>query len=57
MKPDQYNTIMPRVAIENLKLIDLGELCSFIGKNLEDVFRFLLNSAYREEIISSCMCL
>lgn len=54
MKPAQYSTIMPRVAIENLKLIDLKELVSLTGKNLEEIFRFLLNSAYREEIISSC---
>lgn len=54
MKPTQYSTIMPRVAIENLKLIDLKELVSLTGKNLEEIFRFLLNSAYREEIISSC---
>ncbi len=45
---------MPRIAIENLKLIDLKELVSLNGKNLEEIFRFLLNSAYREEIISSC---
>ncbi len=45
---------MPRVALENLKLIDLGELVCLIGKDLEDIFSFLLNTAYGEEIASTC---
>jgi V/A-type H+-transporting ATPase subunit C len=45
---------MPRVAIENLKLIDLKELVSLIGQDLDDIFKFLGNTPYREEIISTC---
>ena len=54
MKPTQYNTLMPRVAIENLKLIDLDELIRLIGKNLEGIFSFLINTAYGEEVVSTC---
>ena len=54
MKPTQYSTIMPRVALENLKLIDLDGLVSLIGKDLEGIFSFLVNTAYGEEIVSTC---
>ena len=54
MKPAKYNTLMPRVALENLKLINLDDLVHLIGKNLEFIFNFLINTAYREEIISTC---
>ena len=45
---------MPRVAIENLKLIDLSELVSLVGKNIEEIFSFLANSIYGKEIINTC---
>ncbi len=45
---------MPRVAIENLKLIDLDELVRLIGKNLEEIFSFLINTTYKEEIVNTC---
>jgi len=54
MKTDQYNTLMPRVALENLKLIDLDELVRLIGKNIEFIFNFLKSTAYGEEIIRTC---
>ena len=54
MKPTQYSSIMPRVALENLKLIDLKELVSLIGKNPEEIFSFLVNTTYREEIVNTC---
>ena len=54
MKTAQYNTLMPRIALENLKLIDLDELVCLIGKNLEFIFNFLINTAYGEEIVSTC---
>jgi len=54
MKTDQYNTLMPRVALEYLKLIDSDELICLIGENLESIFNFLINTAYGEEIISTC---
>jgi len=36
MKPDQYNILMPRVTLENLKLINLNELVRLIGNNLKE---------------------
>ncbi len=54
MKPTQYSTIMPRIALENLKLINLNELVRLIGQNLEGIFSFLVNTAYGEEIVSIC---
>ena len=54
MKPSKYSTIMPRVALENLKLIDFNELVCLIGKDLEEIFSFLANTAYGEEIVSTC---
>jgi len=54
MKPTQYSSIMPRIALENLKLIDSKMLVSLIGKNLDKIFSFLLNTTYEEEIVSTC---
>ena len=54
MKPTQYSTIMPRIALENLKLINLNELVRLIGQNLEGIFSFLVNTAYGEEVVSAC---
>jgi vacuolar-type H+-ATPase subunit C/Vma6 len=45
---------MPRVALENLKLIDLNELVCLIGKDLEEIFNFLVYTAYGEEVVSTC---
>jgi len=36
MKPTQYSTIMPRVALESLKLIDLDVLVRLTGQNLKE---------------------
>ena len=44
MKPDKYNTIMPRIALEDLKLIKYNDLIGLIGKNLEHVLSFLRNT-------------
>ena len=41
---------MPRVAIENLKLIEVDDLISLIGKDLESIRRALEDSPYREYI-------
>jgi vacuolar-type H+-ATPase subunit C/Vma6 len=54
MKPARYSTIMPRIALENLKLIDIDELIRLVGKNLEEIFSFLVNTTYSEEIVSTC---
>jgi len=54
MKPAQYSTIMPRVAIESLKLINLDIIVRLIGQNLEGIYSFLANTAYKEEIVSTC---
>jgi V/A-type H+-transporting ATPase subunit C len=50
MKPLKYKEIMPRVAIENLKLIEVDDLISLIGKDLEFIRRALADSPYREHI-------
>jgi vacuolar-type H+-ATPase subunit C/Vma6 len=54
MKPARYSTIMPRIALESLKLIDKDELICLVGKNLEEIFSFLVNTTYSEEIVSLC---
>jgi len=54
MKPDKYSTIMPQVASENLKLIEVDELIGLIGISLEEIFNFLIDSSYGEEIVSNC---
>lgn len=54
MKPSKYSIIMPRVALENHKLIDFKELVGLIGKDLEGIFSFLTTTAYGEEIVSAC---
>jgi vacuolar-type H+-ATPase subunit C/Vma6 len=53
MKPTKYNTIMPRIALEELKLINLDELMSLIGKNLEEIYSFLTVTTYGEDITFS----
>jgi len=50
MKPLKYKEIMPRVAIENLKLIEVDDLISLIGKDLESIRRALADSPYGEHI-------
>jgi vacuolar-type H+-ATPase subunit C/Vma6 len=45
---------MPRIALESLKLINVDELIRLVGKNLEEIFSFLINTTYREEIASTC---
>jgi len=54
MKPTQYNTIVPRVALESLKLINLDVLIRLIGKDLKEIFNFLVNTSYKEEIVNTC---
>lgn len=46
----KYNELMPRVAIENLKLIDIDDLISLIGKDLESIRCALADSPYGEHI-------
>ena len=50
MKPLQYNAIMPRVAIENLKLLEPDLVVSLIGKDLEAIRCALTDSPYQEEL-------
>lgn len=50
MKPLQYNEIMPRVAIENLKLLEPDLVVSLIGKDLEAIRCALTDSPYQEEL-------
>ena len=45
---------MPRVAIENLKLLDFDEIVCLIGQSLEDIYTFLLKTPYRDEILNLC---
>jgi len=54
MKPNKYSTIMPQVASANLKLIEVDELISLIGISLEEIFSFLINTTYGEEIVINC---
>jgi V/A-type H+-transporting ATPase subunit C len=41
---------MPRVAIEKLKLLEKKDLLDLVGKNLEAIRCYLLETSYREEI-------
>ncbi len=41
---------MPRVAIENLKLIEIDDLITLIGKDLEGIQRSLADSPYSKQI-------
>lgn len=51
MKPLKYKEIMPKVAIENLKLIEIDDLVGLINKDLESIRCFLRESPYRDEIL------
>lgn len=51
MKTLKYTEIMPRVAIEKTKLIEKTDLVDLVGRNLEAIRCFLLETSYREEII------
>jgi len=51
-KPLKYSEIMPKVAIEKLKLIGMDDLVCLIGKDLESISSALLESPYREEVSS-----
>ncbi|TRO50235.1 hypothetical protein E2P47_00315, partial [Candidatus Bathyarchaeota archaeon] len=50
MKPLKYNEIMPRVAIEKLKLIEEQDLVDLVGRNLEAIRNALLETSYRDEL-------
>lgn len=50
IKPLEYNKIMPRVAIENLKLIEPDDLVCLIGKDLEAIRCALVESPYGEAV-------
>src|SRR4030065_2493429 len=52
MKPLKYKEIMPRVAIEKLKLIKLDDVVSLIDKDLESIRSALLESPYRDDILT-----
>ena len=41
---------MPRIALEDLKLINYHELIGLIGKDLEDILSFLTNTTYGEDV-------
>jgi len=49
-KPLKYNELMPRVAIENLKLIEINDLINLIGKDLEAIRCALADSPYSKQI-------
>ena len=51
-KPLKYSEIMPKVAIEKLKLIGIDDLVCLISKDLESISSALLESPYREEVSS-----
>lgn len=48
-KPIEYNTLMPRVAIENLKLMSKESLLGLIGLDLEALRCALADTSYRNE--------
>ena len=52
MKPLKYNEIMPRVAIEKLKLIEEQDLVDLVGRNLEAIRNALVETSYRDEILN-----
>lgn len=51
MKAFKYKEIMPKVAIEKLKLIEPDELIGLIGKDIEGIRCFLAASPYSSEIM------
>lgn len=51
MKAFKYKEIMPKVAIEKLKLIEPDELIELIGKDIESILCFLAASPYSGEIM------
>ena len=51
MKTLKYNKIMPRVAIEKLKLIEEEDLVDLVGRNLEAIRCALIETSYRDEIL------
>ena len=48
--PLKYNEIMPRVAIENLKLIGIDDLINLIGKDLEGIRYAMADSSYSKQL-------
>jgi len=48
--PLKYNELMPRVAIESLKLIEIDALIDLIGKDLEAIRCALADSPYGKQI-------
>ena len=50
MKPLKYSAIMPKIALENLKLIKTEDMVGLIGKDLETIRCALQESAYHDEI-------
>jgi V/A-type H+-transporting ATPase subunit C len=52
MKPIIYKEIMPKVAIENLKLIELNDIICLIGRDLESIRSALLESPYQTEVLT-----
>ena len=51
MKPLKYNEIMPKVALEKLKLMEEQKLVDLAGKNLVEIHCALMESSYKEEIV------
>jgi len=51
MKPLKYNEIMPKVALEKLKLMEEQKLIDLAGKNLVEIHCALMESSYKEEIV------
>jgi vacuolar-type H+-ATPase subunit C/Vma6 len=51
MKPLKYKEIMPRVAIEKLKLISKEDLLDLVGKNPDAIRCALLETSYRDNIL------
>lgn len=50
MKPLKYSAIMPKIALENLKLIETEDMVGLIGKDLEIIRCALQESGYHNEI-------
>ena len=50
MGSGKYVSIMPRIALEMKKLLDPEELLSLVGKDLKEIYDFLLDTTYGDSI-------
>ncbi|MFW6116967.1 MAG: V-type ATPase subunit [Thermoproteota archaeon] len=54
MKPLKYSQLMPKTAIEKLKLLEIEEECeNLIGRDIEYIRSELLDSPYKEDLLAT----